>query len=355
MDLDPLAGAFDSLPSPDHGVHTRCMYASVARTLFGAAPVVRLAGAEFVVKRRLGGGAMGVVYEVERPGSSGTLGLKLLHEAGSEQAFQLKREFRALSRLAHPHLVVLHELYADAAGAAFTMEHVRGVDFLAYVCPAGVLRLDRLHSVTLQLLDGTAWLHAAGIVHRDLKPSNVLVTEEGRAVLLDFGIALVGPERDISGTAHFMAPEQAAGRTVAASDLYALGVMLQLALRAQPAASDERSSRQYMTLERASALMTQPEPADRTSALALLRLLGGSPSSSLAARRPKTLVGRTEERTRFADFSQPPLTAPRLVHISAPAGQGKSALLDEFVKHFRSSGAMQKSLDNAKLKGVTVP
>src|SRR6185503_9196753 len=95
----------------------------------------------------------------------------------------------------------------------------------------------RLRMSLRQLVEGVSALHAAGIVHRDLKPSNVLVEAEGRVVILDFGLA--GSEEpadrelsiDLAGTPAYMAPEQAASKTVTtAADWYAVGVMLYEAL-----------------------------------------------------------------------------------------------------------------------------
>jgi hypothetical protein len=330
---DQLARSLRTRGAGDEDLRARCLMASVAHQLFGAFCEVQVAGKRFAVKRRLGAGAMGVVYEVEPADYTGTLALKLLHHAGSEEAFRLKREFRTLSLLAHPNLVVLHELFADQAGAAFTMEHVQGTDFLSHVCPRGALDPARLRAVLLQLLEGLSWLHAAGVIHRDLKPSNVLVSEEGRAVLLDFGVALAGPERDVSGTERFMAPEQATGRSVAASDLYALGVMLELALAMRaPGPLGKAQQRQLRAIEVLCERMKRSDPSQRPSADDVLRELGKRPRARSAGSAATRFVGRQTELVQLGSLAAASRTSPRVVHLEAPSGYGKSALIAEFVR-----------------------
>src|SRR5207249_3157196 len=99
--------------------------------------------------------------------------------------------------------------------------------------------VERLRSALAQLATGLVALHSAGKLHRDLKPSNVVVTPEGRPVILDFGIAadmvagedpLRTAEDGIWGTAEYMSPEQGRGEASAASDWYAMGCMLYEAL-----------------------------------------------------------------------------------------------------------------------------
>src|SRR6266480_2954651 len=178
----------------------------------------------FKINRRLGSGGMGVVYEAHDRQMNKTVALKTLTRAEPEHIYRFKREFRALADVTHPNLVSLYEFMSDGKFWFFTMELVKGTNFLEYVRP-GVkvhsatasksatlltdlpdvhspldwsdipLDEERLRSAFRQLAQGVHGLHETGKLHRDIKPSNVLVTKEGRVVILDFGlVADVEPE-----------------------------------------------------------------------------------------------------------------------------------------------------------------
>ena len=200
--------------------------------------------------RKLGQGGMGIVFEARDLRRGRSVALKLMQEADPAALYRFKREFRALAELNHPHLVVLYELVADAGLWFFTMELLDGVNFLAHVRGVGPSRrplapdpVDRLRGALAQLTEGVLALHAAGRLHRDIKPGNVLVTREGRVVLLDFGLAAeldrsgryLSIRPGLVGTLDYMAPEQAAALPVSpASDWYSVGVMLYEALTGRP-------------------------------------------------------------------------------------------------------------------------
>jgi len=192
----------------------------------------------FRIQRCLGSGGMGVVYEALDRDRNAVVALKTLRWTDPSAIYRLKREFRTLVGIVHPNLVALYELFGEADEWYFTMELVKGSRFLEFVRP-DVLSVERLRSALAQLATGLVALHGAGKLHRDLKPSNVLVTPEGRPVILDFGIAadmvagedpLRTAEDGIWGTAEYMSPEQGRGEASAASDWYAMGCMLYEAL-----------------------------------------------------------------------------------------------------------------------------
>ncbi len=223
----------------------------------------------FTLVRRLGAGGMGVVYEAYDQKRGELVALKTMRRVDPLALVRFKQEFRSLSDITHPNLVNLYELFAVDDRWFFTMELVEGVDFVAYVKtrPEPVkLRVSsadetggpsvpeqawashesesrqarlfdeaRLRDALRQLAEGVSTLHQAGKLHRDIKPPNVLVTDEGRVVLLDFGLTAdleslarqQSVDRQIVGTVGHMSPEQAAGRSItAASDWYSVGVML---------------------------------------------------------------------------------------------------------------------------------
>ena len=233
---------------------------------------------------RLGTGGMGVVYEAFDRERRQRVALKTLLHFDASALYLFKQEFRTLADVRHTNLVRLHELVADdLRHIFFTMELVRGIDFLRYVQrpeayrnstapppittsrpiaspgatlppprpgeetparPRSPADVDRLRQALRQLVDGIHGLHSAGKLHRDIKPSNVLVTPAGRVVVLDFGVAteVGGPERGgpggaghVVGTARYMAPEQVDDDPpTPASDWYSIGVMLYEALVGRP-------------------------------------------------------------------------------------------------------------------------
>jgi serine/threonine protein kinase len=195
------------------------------------------AGTErFEIRSRIGEGASGVVYAAYDRARKTMVALKTLGTRSSESLLLLKSEFRSVQDLQHPNLVQLGELIEDHGEWFFTMELVNGVDFLAYVRPHGRVEEGRLRTALVQLVRGLHALHSAHKIHRDVKPSNVLVTGEGRVVVLDFGIVHDLLTRTVSddgpiGTAGYMAPEQAADEPLTtAADWYAVGTVLYEAL-----------------------------------------------------------------------------------------------------------------------------
>src|SRR6266404_1104895 len=243
----------------------------------------------FILRRRLGAGGMGVVYEAHDLEMDKIVALKTLTRAEAAHIYRFKREFRTLADVSHPNLVALYELMSDGHHWFFTMELVKGVTFIQYVRPemagqpdsstdntllgprarlakqidseaetevfdSSPLSLDsgeielldeqsspvatnykldesRLRSGLRQLAEGVNCLHELGKLHRDIKPSNVLVTDEDRVVLLDFGLVEdIEPgmhETLLAGTPDYMSPEQGAQLSISkASDWYSVGVIL---------------------------------------------------------------------------------------------------------------------------------
>jgi hypothetical protein len=240
--------------------------AASARAFLGSPPEVTLEGLElgaYTLERPLGHGGMGTVWLARRTDGrfEGHAAVKLLNLALVTPTGQarFRREGSVLARLTHPGIARLLDAGVSAGGQPYLiLEYVDGLRIDEYVQERRLSREARLQ-LFLQLLEAVGSAHANLIVHRDIKPSNILVTGDGVAKLLDFGIAkLLDP--DMSGdraaltadgsralTVDFAAPEQARGGAITtATDVYSLGVLLYLLLSGhhpRPASYDAEPQR----------------------------------------------------------------------------------------------------------------
>jgi serine/threonine protein kinase len=233
------------------------------------------ANERFIIEKELGSGGFGVVYQAYDKEHKTSVALKTFSNIDADGLYRFKREFRLLADMVHPNLVRLYELMSDGEQCFFTMELINGVDFLKYVkkvsnslstSPTDItLKLKRveafdqnldfsnqeissskktlpfdenkLRKVLYQIVEGVNALHEVGKIHRDLKPSNIMISNEGRAIILDFGLAAeLAPQgthksMEITGTPVYMSPEQGLGKPLTiATDWYSIGTMLYEAL-----------------------------------------------------------------------------------------------------------------------------
>ncbi len=457
--------------------------------------------ARFELRRRLGAGGMGVVYEAYDRLRSAPVALKTLRSVDPGAIYRLKREFRALGDVHHPNLVTLHELINDGDRWFFTMELVRGRPFLDWVRspgaftepasgddslrfslrsgpvptapmdgassvleevwgeveaedpdptrelggpaegapsaapgaaarepldladvvadpgfraafgaafadgdeddddeldgadlddpddvfegeapteamgpPQSVLHVRRLRDALGQLAAALSALHAAGRLHRDIKPSNVLITDSGRLVLLDFGLAAElapsGPSATeqgrLIGTPAYMAPEQATDAALTeAADWYAVGVLLYEALTGvlpfpgrglQQIVRKQHDTPLVPTaiapgtpedLSRLAMSLMARAPEDRAGIDAVLAVVApGARAASLVqvaaralARRGEGFVGREAQLAELhGAYGQSVEGKPTTVWVRGESGMGKTALVRRFLDDVRSSG-----------------
>ncbi len=194
----------------------------------------RFAG-RYLVDSVLGRGGMGTVLRVRDELLGGeAIALKILEHTSPAALERFRREVILARRITSPHVARTHDFGTSEGMSYLTMELVVGRSLGALLTAEGPLGPARAGRVGVAIARGLAAAHEAGVVHRDLKPDNVLVGDDGRIVVTDFGIAraLSGAEdarltAGITGTPHYMAPEQVTSRDVdARADLFALGVLL---------------------------------------------------------------------------------------------------------------------------------
>jgi serine/threonine protein kinase len=183
-------------PSPDF--EDERLYASVHSRLFGSGQQVMIG--RYVVERRLGAGAMGVVHVARDAELDRRVAIKLVHAqlAAHDVAARMRGEAKALARLAHPNVVHVYEVGEHRGQVFLVMEYVDGSSLRAWIeqdNPAWSARL----AAYVEAGRGLAAAHAAGLTHRDFKPDNVLRSADGRVRVADFGLACLDDGGDRLG------------------------------------------------------------------------------------------------------------------------------------------------------------
>lgn len=227
-------------------------------------------GSRYRILRLLGMGGMGAVYQAWDDELEVAVALKVIRPDAAPDATtaadierRFKRELLLARQVTHPNVVRIHDL-GDVDGIKYiTMPYVEGPDLAGILAEEGTLPVPRALALARQVASGLSAAHAAGVVHRDLKPANIMVDAEGRALIMDFGIArtVTGPADRagrggpspvrhsdatvvgaVVGTLEYMAPEQARGQAVdQRADIYAFGLILARMLvgkRLMPGATD---------------------------------------------------------------------------------------------------------------------
>ncbi len=206
------------------------------------------------IVEELGQGAMGVVYKASDPTIGRLVAIKVLSLSpskekgvpGSREIFL--REVRAAGRLSHPGIVTIHDAVDDSeSGSSYiVMEFVPGRTLESALLSELALGTEQILDIIRQVAEALDYAHRQQVIHRDLKPANILMTEEGRVKITDFGIAKImaheAAKRTLAvmGTPSYMSPEQVTGGEVdARTDLFSLGIIsYQLLTGQKPFAGD---------------------------------------------------------------------------------------------------------------------
>jgi tRNA A-37 threonylcarbamoyl transferase component Bud32 len=188
------------------------------------------------LEAKLGSGGMSTVYLASDETLDRPVAVKVMHREMSEQEDQLQRfrqEARAVAKLSHPNVVSVIDAGEDGGYPYIVFEYVKGETLKQRIARVGALDVQDAIAYAIEVARGLSVAHARNMVHRDIKPQNVLIDEEGRAKLTDFGISRqleqdgVTATGRVLGTTDYVAPEQAMGHGVdPRSDVYSLGVVL---------------------------------------------------------------------------------------------------------------------------------
>lgn len=276
-------------------------------------------GGRYRLDERIGIGAMGAVWRgtdellsrtvaikelLVAPASSGANGQDSMEEARQ----RLLREGRIGARLQHPHVISMFDVVLHDDRPWLIMEYLPSKSLAALIKEKGSLEPREVAEIGRQVADGLAAAHQAGVVHRDVKPGNVLIGEDGRVKLTDFGVSRAVDDVQltrtglIAGTPAFLAPEVARGEApTAASDVFALGATLYAAVEGTPPFGLDDNA--YALLHKvATGRVTPPVQAGPLTAT-LMRLLAMDPAerptaaqardalAAVAAGRPAPIIG----------------------------------------------------------------
>ncbi|AKL95531.1 serine/threonine-protein kinase PrkC [Clostridium aceticum] len=196
----------------------------------------KILGGRYEIVEKVGGGGMALVYKAKCNLLNRYVAVKILRsEFTSDKDIieKFKRESQAAASLSHPNIVNLYDVGEEDDIYYIVMEYVKGKTLKEVIKEKGILTLHEIINYTKQIASALQHAHYNHVVHRDIKPHNILVTEDNRAKVTDFGIAIAATSSTITnmgsviGSVHYFSPEQArGGYTDEKSDLYSLGIVM---------------------------------------------------------------------------------------------------------------------------------
>ena len=315
----------------------------------------------FVVGRRLGAGGMGVVYEAFDPLRATRVALKALIRITPLSVELFRNEFRSLADVHHQNLVTLYDLFEHDRRWFFTMEFVEGQTLKRHLRDS-TDRWVAVRSVLAAIAQGLTALHQLRKLHRDVKPSNVMVSRDGRVLILDFGLVAdlkptAASDGRFAGTREYASPEQSRGESLTtASDCYSLGVLLFEALTGHlPPFRRGRDSSLMLESGRFGSIpndlarlckdLLQLVPERRPSASDVFERTGTGAATRQASARWRSeelsinpFVGRADELRKLDRALDDTASGPVVIAVEGRSGVGKTALVNQFL-----AGARRRS------------
>ena len=207
---------------------------------------------KYNIIEELGSGAMGVVYKAEDPVIGRTVAIKTIRtdylkgKSGQDEALKrFVREAQSAGNLSHPNIITIHDINEDDGMMYIVMEFIEGSSLEDLISSGRIFSVDETLWIISQVADALDYAHSKGVIHRDIKPANILIDNDGKPRIVDFGIARISTstltQADTAlGTPYYMAPEQIAGKKIdGRSDLFSLGaVVYEMLTDVKPFAGD---------------------------------------------------------------------------------------------------------------------
>ncbi|MGP3930643.1 protein kinase domain-containing protein [Nonomuraea sp. KM88] len=291
----------------------------------------------------LGEGGMGVVWRAYDQLLDRTVAIKEVRYSGVGDARRAEltrrtiREARAAGRLDHPSVIVIHDVVEEDGRPWIVMQLVPSRSLAEVVRESGPLRVGQAAVIGGRVLGALRAAHATGVLHRDVKPENVLLADDGRVVLTDFGIASMEAEAGLTatgnvvGTPAYMPPERLNGDPAGPeSDLWSLGATLYAAVEGEPP-----FKRDSWAATVAAVLRDEPEPPTRAGALepVIMGLLRRNPAARMPAEEAARLlydVAGAPDRPATATGPATPGLAGGTAEAPGPPDGARAATGDRF-------------------------
>jgi serine/threonine protein kinase len=300
-------------------------------------------GGRYRLDERIGAGAMGAVWRATDELLNRTVAVKELLAATApptaagidaleESRQRILREGRIGARLQHPHVISMFDVVVHEDRPWLVMEYLPSRSLAAVLGEKGPLPPEEVAEIGRQVADGLAAAHVAGVTHRDVKPGNVLIADDGRVKLTDFGVSRAVDDVQltrtgmIAGTPAFLSPEAARGLTpTAASDVFALGATLYASIEGIPPFGLDDNA--YALLHKVATEQVRPPKQDGPVVDVIMRLL---------SREPEDRPSAAQARDAFAALSSggdaglaPLVSTPASTAVMAPpARSGPPTLSD---------------------------